>query len=227
MARVKLNQPVNADGTITTCAELLDAGKAIVERVDNFGKNMVVKYFCTLLDDYGNITSGCFEIGQKAYESRVAKGQHVKPVKTQETTLQTQETPITLEGEWDQETQSFVAVIGGDDIKQVCNDYDVFVIEPNMDGTKRFTVNYMPKVRKTVTIPSREAHEGIYSIDVSLYWFCPKCGKPRGELFDTVSYDGSRRLHVNGWSNACGHVDKYADVRQEALELQYSSTIKR
>lgn len=80
MARVRLDAPVNStDYGITTCAALLDNGHAIVERVEHFGRNDVTKYFVTLLDLKGAITSGCFEIGQKAYESRAAKGQDKLP----------------------------------------------------------------------------------------------------------------------------------------------------
>ena len=47
-------------------------------------------------------------------------------------------------------------------------------------------------------------------------WACPVCGGPRGDIYRTHSYDGSRRMSVDGWQNACGHVDKYADVVAEA-----------
>lgn len=30
-----------------------------------------------------------------------------------------------------------------------------------------------------------------------------------------ISYDGSRRLACDGWTNPCGHVDTYAAVRVE------------
>ena len=70
---------------------------------------------------------------------------------------------------------------------------------------------------KTVTIPRCDKHCGIYKIEVRLYWRCPTCGKPRGEPYMGVSYDGSRRLPVHQWHNECGHVDKYYDVRDEAL----------
>lgn len=69
---------------------------------------------------------------------------------------------------------------------------------------------------RTVTIPARAEHEGIYSRTVRLVWRCPVCGGARGDIHEALSYDGSRRLHVDGWTNACGHVDKYADVRKEA-----------
>lgn len=72
-----------------------------------------------------------------------------------------------------------------------------------------------PTVR-TVEIPGRDEHDGSHSVKVSLLWECPRCGGPRGDVFRTVSYDGSRRLHCDGWNNPCGHVDFYSSVRREA-----------
>lgn len=70
---------------------------------------------------------------------------------------------------------------------------------------------------KTVHIPSCDNHEGVYAIDVRLRWRCPVCGKPRGKITRGRSYDGSLCLDVDTWVNSCGHVDKYADVRHEAV----------
>jgi hypothetical protein len=69
---------------------------------------------------------------------------------------------------------------------------------------------------RTVRIPAVKAHEGFHSAQVTLIWECPACGGPRGEVFDTLSFDGSRRLGVHGWKNPCGHVDGYEQVRREA-----------
>ena len=69
---------------------------------------------------------------------------------------------------------------------------------------------------KQVTIPARAQHDGFHKCSVNLYWYCPECGGERGELFNTISFDGSRRLGCNGWRNPCGHIDKYDDVRVEA-----------
>lgn len=69
---------------------------------------------------------------------------------------------------------------------------------------------------KTVTIPACVEHWGMHSVTVAINWVCPVCGGARGEVFDTLSYDGSRRLGVHGWSNPCGHIDSYSDVRDEA-----------
>lgn len=72
-------------------------------------------------------------------------------------------------------------------------------------------------VIRCVTIPSCLQHEGIRSVQVRLFWTCPVCGGPRGEPYDTISFDGSRRLAVQGWRNPCGHIDHYYECRKEAI----------
>jgi hypothetical protein len=67
---------------------------------------------------------------------------------------------------------------------------------------------------RMVTIPACEQHDGYYAISVIVPWRCIHCGGPRGEPFDAISYDGSRRLAVHGWTNPCGHVEKYSAVRK-------------
>lgn len=66
---------------------------------------------------------------------------------------------------------------------------------------------------RTVIIPGCDQHEGLYSLSVTLQWACLHCGGPRGEPFDSLSFDGSRRLKVHSWSNPCGHIETYAEVR--------------
>ena len=68
-----------------------------------------------------------------------------------------------------------------------------------------------------VIIPRLSQHEGYpgNAVEVEISDTCPKCGGKRGESFNTISYDGSRRLHVSGWVNPCGHVDKYSDAMEE------------
>lgn len=72
--------------------------------------------------------------------------------------------------------------------------------------------------QRTVKIPSCEMHGGnpFYAVNVTLEWTCPQCGGERGPVKPAISYDGSRRLAVDGWQNACGHIDYYSDVRVEA-----------
>ena len=69
---------------------------------------------------------------------------------------------------------------------------------------------------RTVRIPACDDHQGWFTRTVTLSWRCPVCNGPRGEVRPAVSYDGSRRLNCDGWSNPCGHIDKYASVREEA-----------
>ncbi|MDU9415191.1 hypothetical protein [Pseudomonas sp. zfem005] len=66
---------------------------------------------------------------------------------------------------------------------------------------------------RTVNIPGCDQHEGLYSLRVTMPWVCMHCGKPRGEPYDNISYDGSRRLKVHRWNNPCGHLETYAEVR--------------
>ncbi len=72
-------------------------------------------------------------------------------------------------------------------------------------------------MKRAVTIPASDDREGILAMQVSVEWKCPQCGRPRGEPHPAISYDGSRRLYCDGWTNPCGHVDKYSDVRAEAV----------
>ena len=72
--------------------------------------------------------------------------------------------------------------------------------------------------QRSVYIPACAEHNGVSGVVVTLNWTCPVCGGPRGEVVDARSYDGSRILFCQGWTNPCGHVDKYDAVREEAAE---------
>lgn len=67
---------------------------------------------------------------------------------------------------------------------------------------------------RTITIPACRDHAGWHEATITVPWLCIVCGGPRGEAFDTISYDGSRRLGVSGWTNPCGHVESYAAIRE-------------
>lgn len=69
---------------------------------------------------------------------------------------------------------------------------------------------------KTICIPASEHHQGLYTTTVTVRWYCPRCGGPRGKIKKAKSYDGSQYLVVDAWENPCGHIDYYADVRAEA-----------
>lgn len=73
---------------------------------------------------------------------------------------------------------------------------------------------------RTVQVPARDDHEGRATITLTLPWVCPSCGGPRGEPKRVLSYDGSRRLACDGWTNPCGYIDAYDAVRLEAEEYR-------
>ena len=75
------------------------------------------------------------------------------------------------------------------------------------------------ETRRTVRIPGSTDHAGHHLITVTLRWVCPRCGGPRGPVRSVVSYDGSRRLSCDGWTNLCGHIDYYCAVRAEAAHI--------
>ncbi len=82
----------------------------------------------------------------------------------------------------------------------------------------------------TVTIPKITQHEGypgnLMTIDIQDT--CPKCGAKRGtKVWDGLSYDGSRRLNVTQWENECGHIDTYANVREEYLSKKQKENEQR
>lgn len=69
-----------------------------------------------------------------------------------------------------------------------------------------------------VTIPACAEHMGVMEMTIEIDDVCPVCGGPRGKPKKGLSFDGSRRLVVDIWSNPCGHVDFYSNVREEYLE---------
>ncbi len=81
-----------------------------------------------------------------------------------------------------------------------------------------------------VTIPICPNHEGsILSLTtIEIDNKCPKCGSERGvKRWKGFSYDGSRRIIVDCWENACGHIDKYTDVIREFKEKKKTNTKDR
>lgn len=77
-----------------------------------------------------------------------------------------------------------------------------------------------------VTIPNKSEHNGFGLITLEISDNCKKCGKPRGEIFGTHSFDGSKRMNVDGWRNECGHIDKYCDIRKEGKRVEYKAPQK-
>lgn len=68
--------------------------------------------------------------------------------------------------------------------------------------------------QRQITIPACADHAGYHSLTVTVPWNCIYCGRERGEPFDGLSYDGSRRMAVTCWENPCGHLETYPAVRQ-------------
>lgn len=83
-------------------------------------------------------------------------------------------------------------------------------------ATRTAAETITPADIKEVCIPACETHEGYKSIKIKLRWVCPICGRPRGAIKNVRSYDGSMCLQCDGWTNPCGHTDKYDNVRKEA-----------
>ena len=87
---------------------------------------------------------------------------------------------------------------------------------------KKYQTLHLRLTLKTVTIPAQEDHNGIRAAKVILKWECPVCGEMRGETTTGRSYDGSKILYCNTWINPCGHIDKYSDIREEAIRNPYN-----
>lgn len=132
---------------------------------------------------------------------------------------QLQTTPITerMLGAGAGRREQFVGTLIGDDSTMwLCRREDngqSTWIDPTTD---KLVVLLDQAETRTVTIPAKDQHEGIYVVVVTLPWVCPVCGGPRGEPGPVCSYDGSLRMTVDGWRNECGHIDKYSTVRKEA-----------
>jgi hypothetical protein len=85
MARVKLHDPIRLDnGTVTTCAKLLDAGRAVVVKNEKWRNRTTPIYFCDLFSPETGKTSGGWEISKYAYESRLAQSEATKRVASKE-----------------------------------------------------------------------------------------------------------------------------------------------
>jgi len=119
--------------------------------------------------------------------------------------------------EWDNDLAAYRLIFDNCSITAENAD-EYFVIGNKHDNPDLITRSDRPDPPDVcvVRIPMCENHEGLYGAKVRLRWVCPICGKPRGEIKEGKSYDGSLPLSVDTWENPCGHVDKYADVLKEA-----------
>ena len=75
----------------------------------------------------------------------------------------------------------------------------------------------------TITLVKENQEQNLTALEISD--FCPVCGGPRGKVFGSHSYDGSRRLNADSCNNPCGHIDAYADVRCKVSRLKTKNTI--
>lgn len=74
---------------------------------------------------------------------------------------------------------------------------------------------------RTVTISARDDHDGRAAVTVSVPRQCPRRGAARGPIRPAAtSFDGSRRLRCDRWSNPRGHLDTYAAARAEAAAVR-------
>lgn len=59
------------------------------------------------------------------------------------------------------------------------------------------------------------------------HWVCLQCGAQRGEMHAARVYNGSQRFAVDGWRNACGHVETYDQVLESATFVDPPSNFRR
>jgi hypothetical protein len=59
------------------------------------------------------------------------------------------------------------------------------------------------------------------------HWLCLQCGAQRGEMHAARVYNGSQRFAVDGWRNACGHVETYDQVLESATFVDPPSNFGR
>lgn len=73
------------------------------------------------------------------------------------------------------------------------------------------------KMRVTITRIDDHKFEQSNLVTVMISDRCPKCGKKRGKPGPAVIRgNGKILVGLTAWENPCGHVDSYADVREEA-----------
>ena len=78
----------------------------------------------------------------------------------------------------------------------------------------------------------RNTYEGgdgwtYYPMAVEISDDCPKCGQRRGTPEPQQFCEDGEWFTVDRWTNACGHVDTYKDVYQEANEINLQPTGKK
>ncbi|WP_426455394.1 hypothetical protein ACP26L_35980 (plasmid) [Paenibacillus sp. S-38] len=71
--------------------------------------------------------------------------------------------------------------------------------------------------KKTIVIPDRNHHEGLFFLSLDVPHTCIHCGGPRGRLEWGKIWDRGY-LRVNVWKNRCGHVEQYDELRRHYQE---------
>lgn len=64
----------------------------------------------------------------------------------------------------------------------------------------------------------RSIMQVIRTVEISDH--CPRCGGPRGEPVTRRYCEDGEYYDVSNWTNACGHLDMYAAVIQEATAIE-------
>lgn len=82
MSHLALDRTVRIaeSGEVTTCAALLDQGRAIVQQVERYGRTERTAYFCYMIGDFGPGVFSGWEISPAAYHTRAARGQDRPPI---------------------------------------------------------------------------------------------------------------------------------------------------
>lgn len=72
------------------------------------------------------------------------------------------------------------------------------------------------KETKTVRIVLRDEFSGEMCVsEVKALWECPKCGERMGEPRGHNFFEDGDSYHCNTWTNPCGHVALYSDVKMQ------------
>lgn len=70
---------------------------------------------------------------------------------------------------------------------------------------------------KKITIPDRDSYGCLIGFKKSnVLWQCPKCGSEMGEPQLTHHAEDDFYGSVHTWENKCGHIAKYADLKEIA-----------
>lgn len=137
--------------------------------------------------------------------------------------------------EWDNDTASF-RIVQGDCSFSAEHAYEFSIVgnihqNPDFLSDGALSEHELAQIIQrapihTVRIPACENHYGLFAVDVRLRWACPICGNARGKIVKGLSYDGALSMSVDAWTNPCGHVDKYDEVRNEAAHNGLNLALK-